>query len=227
MTAPRFIHLRVHSAYSLLEGAIPVKKLPGALRGGGHAGGGADRHRQPLRGAGVLRDAGQGRRPADHRLPARPRLRRGRASRRPAAGAAAGRAARAGRGGLRQPDAALLGHYLDCGAALPHVTLDALAAHAEGPDLPDRRRRGPARRADPRGPRRAGPRAGRAAGRRSSPAGSTSRCSATRRTARRARRPRRRPSPGWSGSPTTSTCRWSPPTTSISRRPRCTRRTTR
>ena len=26
---PRFIHLRVHSAYSLLEGAMPVKKLIG------------------------------------------------------------------------------------------------------------------------------------------------------------------------------------------------------
>ena len=26
---PRFIHLRVHTEYSLLEGAIPVKKLPG------------------------------------------------------------------------------------------------------------------------------------------------------------------------------------------------------
>ncbi len=29
MTEPRFIHLRVHSAYSLLEGAIGMKKLPG------------------------------------------------------------------------------------------------------------------------------------------------------------------------------------------------------
>ena len=28
MTAPQFIHLRLHSAYSLLEGAIPVKALP-------------------------------------------------------------------------------------------------------------------------------------------------------------------------------------------------------
>ena len=26
--APSFIHLRVHTEYSLLEGAIPVKKLP-------------------------------------------------------------------------------------------------------------------------------------------------------------------------------------------------------
>ena len=29
MSAPRFIHLRVHSAYSLLEGAVQVKALPG------------------------------------------------------------------------------------------------------------------------------------------------------------------------------------------------------
>ena len=28
MPEPRFIHLRVHSAYSLLEGAVPLKKLP-------------------------------------------------------------------------------------------------------------------------------------------------------------------------------------------------------
>ena len=29
MTSPRFIHLRVHTEYSLLEGAVPVKKLIG------------------------------------------------------------------------------------------------------------------------------------------------------------------------------------------------------
>ena len=29
MADPRFIHLRVHTEHSLLEGAIPVKKLPG------------------------------------------------------------------------------------------------------------------------------------------------------------------------------------------------------
>jgi DNA polymerase-3 subunit alpha len=27
MSDPRFIHLRVHTEYSLLEGAVPVKKL--------------------------------------------------------------------------------------------------------------------------------------------------------------------------------------------------------
>ncbi len=34
-TSPQFIHLRVHSEYSLLEGAVPIKKLPGmALKAG-------------------------------------------------------------------------------------------------------------------------------------------------------------------------------------------------
>ena len=28
-SAPRFIHLRLHTAYSLLEGAIHIKALPG------------------------------------------------------------------------------------------------------------------------------------------------------------------------------------------------------
>ena len=32
-TVPRFIHLRVHSEYSLLEGAVPIKKLPGLIAG--------------------------------------------------------------------------------------------------------------------------------------------------------------------------------------------------
>ncbi|MEO1640969.1 MAG: PHP domain-containing protein, partial [Pseudomonadota bacterium] len=34
-TDPRFIHLRVHTEYSLLEGAIPVKKLPDTVAGMG------------------------------------------------------------------------------------------------------------------------------------------------------------------------------------------------
>ncbi|PYE85583.1 DNA polymerase III subunit alpha [Pseudoroseicyclus aestuarii] len=35
MASPRFIHLRVHTEHSLLEGAIPVKKLPGLAAGAG------------------------------------------------------------------------------------------------------------------------------------------------------------------------------------------------
>ena len=33
--APRFIHLRTHSEYSLLEGALRLKKLPGVVRDAG------------------------------------------------------------------------------------------------------------------------------------------------------------------------------------------------
>ena len=32
---PRFIHLRLHTEYSLLEGAIRLKKLPGMVRDAG------------------------------------------------------------------------------------------------------------------------------------------------------------------------------------------------
>ena len=35
MTQPRFIHLRVHTEYSLLEGAVRLKKLPGMVAGMG------------------------------------------------------------------------------------------------------------------------------------------------------------------------------------------------
>jgi DNA polymerase-3 subunit alpha len=34
-SGPRFIHLRVHTEYSLLEGAVPVKKLPELAKAGG------------------------------------------------------------------------------------------------------------------------------------------------------------------------------------------------
>ena len=35
MAQPRFIHLRTHTEYSLLEGAVPVKKLPGLAEAAG------------------------------------------------------------------------------------------------------------------------------------------------------------------------------------------------
>ena len=35
MSQPRFIHLRLHSAYSLLEGAVPVKKLADLCKAAG------------------------------------------------------------------------------------------------------------------------------------------------------------------------------------------------
>ena len=78
MPEPRFIHLRLHSAYSLLEGAIPVEQAARAVRRRRNAGGRADRQRQPVRGARVLRGRrqGEGADPADRRLPAGARLRR-------------------------------------------------------------------------------------------------------------------------------------------------------
>ena len=89
MTEPQFIHLRLHSAYSLLEGAIPVKKLPKLCAA-------ADMPAVALTDTGNLfaalefsETAAKAGDPADHRLPARARLRRRR--RIPATGAPAPR----------------------------------------------------------------------------------------------------------------------------------------
>ena len=63
-----FVHLHVHSSYSLLEGALKVAR-PRQARGGRQAAGaGADRHQQPLRRAGILREARRAR--ASSRSPA-------------------------------------------------------------------------------------------------------------------------------------------------------------
>ena len=147
----------------------------------------AHRHRQPLRRARIFRNPRQGRHPADHGLPARPRLCRARPPRRPRPRPAARRPARPGRDRLRQPDEALL-------PQLPRLRRRPAARHPGAarrprrrPHLPHRRRRGPARRPHPRRPRPPRPRARRAPRRRSSPAASTSRSSATPRTAPRAR----------------------------------------
>ena len=98
MIEPQFIHLRLHSAYSLLEGAIPVKAIPKLCAGDGmpavaltdtgnlfaaleFSDAAAKAGIQPIMGcqlALAYADAG--------------------ASRRPGAGAAADRAAGAGRG---------------------------------------------------------------------------------------------------------------------------------
>ena len=83
------------------------------------------------------------------------------------------------------------------GRNLPQVTLDELAAHADGPDLPDRRPRRPAWAASmPAGQQRQGPRAAGAAGRDLSRTGFTSNCSATPAPAARCPRPKRWPSAG-------------------------------
>ena len=174
-----------------------MKALAELCAAGGHAGGGADRHRQPLRRARVLR--GRWPRPAiqpimgcqlalAHADPAHPGERP--PPPRPVVLLAQDET------GFRNLMKLSSLNYLDCGAAEPHVTLAAARRPCRGPDLPDRRRRRSARPADPRRPaerRRARSRSGSPG---SSPAGSTSRSSATRRTAPRAPPPRRRPSPG-------------------------------
>ncbi len=48
-----FVHLRVHSAYSLSEGAIKADRIAALAADAGDAGGGDHRHRQPVRRAGV------------------------------------------------------------------------------------------------------------------------------------------------------------------------------
>ena len=51
---PKFIHLRVHSEYSLLEGAVRLKKLPDLVGGHGHAGRCRDRYQQYVLRPGVF-----------------------------------------------------------------------------------------------------------------------------------------------------------------------------
>ena len=159
MTAPRFIHLRLHSAYSLLEGRDPGQ---GARRSSAQADG------MP---AVALTDTGNlfaalefsetlakaGIQPIMGCQLALAYAERG-ASRRPRAGAAAGRPARAGRGRLRQPDEALVGQ-------LPRLRRGAAARHARrrSPPTPSGLicltggAEGPLGTLDPRGPRPRGP----------------------------------------------------------------------
>jgi DNA polymerase-3 subunit alpha len=132
MAEPRFIHLRLHSAYSLLEGAIPIKALPKLCAEAGMP-------------AVALTDTGNlfaalefsetlakdGIQPIvgcqlalAHAAPAHP------GERAPVPRPVV----------LLAQDAAGFGNlmklsslnYLDCGVAAPHVTLEALAAHADG-----------------------------------------------------------------------------------------------
>ena len=137
-----FVHLRVRSAYSLLEGAIKADALGSLARGGRHAGGGADRPRQPVRRAGVLRRRQGGRRAADHRLRAAgERDRRGAAR---ALGADADhRAAGPERGRLSQPDGALVGGLPGRSRPTdePHVPWAKRGRARRGPDPALRRAR--------------------------------------------------------------------------------------
>ena len=123
MIQPRFIHLRLHSAYSLLEGAIPVKALPKlcaeagmpavALTDTGNLFAALE-FSETMAKAGIQPIIGCQLALA-HAAPAHPGDR--------GAGAAAGRAARPGRDRLRQPDEAQL-------AQLPRLRRRAAARHA-------------------------------------------------------------------------------------------------
>jgi DNA polymerase-3 subunit alpha len=139
MSDPRFIHLRLHTEYSLLEGAMRVKKLTVApiqkpaksVPDCRHARRGGDRHQQHVLRAGVLRNGGEGgvqpilgcQVDVDH-APVR-------------AGGAAEPIRRAGsagaeRDGLAQPAEAEHHLYLRNDGTLPHVTLEELARMARG-----------------------------------------------------------------------------------------------
>ncbi len=132
MTDPRFIHLRLHSAYSLLEGAIQVKKLAGlctdagmpavALTDTGNLFAALEFSEtlakagiQPIMGCQLALAYAEPAHPGDRAPAPRPVV-------------------------LLAQDATGYGNlmrltsrnYLDCGAALPHITLAQLAAHAPG-----------------------------------------------------------------------------------------------
>ena len=62
-----FVHLHVHSAYSLREGALTDRDAGQARPGRRHAGAGDHRHQQPVRRARIFGEARQERRAADHR----------------------------------------------------------------------------------------------------------------------------------------------------------------
>jgi DNA polymerase-3 subunit alpha len=132
MTAPRFIHLRLHSAYSLLEGAIPVKALAKLCEAAGmpavaltdtgnlfaaleFSEAMAKAGIQPITGCQLA---------LAHAAPAHP-------GDRPPAPAPVVLLAQ-DEAGFRNLMRLSSLNYLDCGAELPRIALDALAAHAEG-----------------------------------------------------------------------------------------------
>ena len=134
MSEPQFIHLRLHSAYSLLEGAVPVKTLPELCAAAGMP-------------AVALTDTGNLFAALEFSEAAAKA--KGRSSRSSAASSTLAFATPAHPGDrppaprpmvLLAQDETGFGNlmrlsslnYLDCGAAEPHVTLAALEAHAAG-----------------------------------------------------------------------------------------------
>ena len=146
LAGPKFVHLKVHSAYSLLEGALPHRPDRQAGRGRQHAGSRADRHQQHVRRPGVLGKACRA--PACSRSSAAPCRPTSATQLRPTAHARA-RHAMSARAGRRAP-LALLRHNEQGYANLlklasacylepredepPHIKIDHLEEHAPGPD---------------------------------------------------------------------------------------------
>jgi DNA polymerase-3 subunit alpha len=132
MTEPRFIHLRLHSAYSLLEGAIAAKSIPKlcaadgmpavALTDSGNlfnalefSDAAAKAGVQPIMGCQLALAYGEAAHPGDKAPAPRPIVLLAQDE--------------AGFQNLLKLSSA---NYLDGGAAHPHVGLDVLAAHAGG-----------------------------------------------------------------------------------------------
>ena len=123
------------------------------------AGAGADRHRQHVRGAGIFRQDGRLRHPADHRLRARDRFRRSGSGGAQCAGRGTGadRAAGGARARLSQPDAAeFAGVSGDADPSGPAHQVRMAAGRRRGPDRADRRAGRPDLAGDPCRPSGAG-----------------------------------------------------------------------
>ena len=155
---PGFVHLHVHSSYSLLEGALTDRAAGGARQKRPPAGAGADRHRQHVRRARILRKDGERRHPADHRL----RARRSTSATRTTAAAAVGEglprivllAAR--EDGYRSLMRLCSRAYLDTAPTeRPHIKLRLARRGGGRPDRAQRRSQRPARCRDRRRPERA------------------------------------------------------------------------
>ena len=129
-----FVHLHVHSSYSLLEGALKVGDIVKLGAGRPSAGARAHRHQQPVRRAGVFREGRRRRHPADRRDAALGGVRGGRPDGARRQAPRQHRGAGPGRGRLRQPAAAgeprLLRHQRS--ATRPASTAAALAEASDG-----------------------------------------------------------------------------------------------